>query len=435
MSPEFACNLLETLPLPPWKKELDWGLYITRRWERRIPFSSYVRPKINAASNGFWGQATSFSQFGLLAAELQLRILSVCSISTLFQLMHVSSTLRAEASKLFWANPSAYFLVDAYWLLDGGYPGYQCSDLAFLQNVQNVEIEYEPSTNNDIWPRLGGEMAIRHDRITTFWNSIKRRFPRIQRVVVNQNGEPGIWRGADAVPPPLQALVQACPLSINISVLVSKRQPLPNADTSTKVQPRQIWQRSNLRFRANHVWTQLEFRHNKTILLPMRQFDGLVGKFEVLKHRCLRIQLQQYGLWPLAIEALDRHQFNNGRNNPFTCPWPECNTYFEKAGQWTVHAAVFHYQQPSHFSVLPDEIRVLLEGRASVLEDSIAQARTQFGRIKEEWDSAGQDERSAIGRVWIEQLEETNIWDAAGQGPSKNKLWKDFLEWANGSSY
>jgi hypothetical protein len=82
--------------------------------------------------------------------------------------MHVSSALRADASKLFWANPSAYFLVDAYWLLDRGYPGYQCSDLTFLQNVQNVEIEYEPSTNNDIWPRLGEEMAIRQDRITTF---------------------------------------------------------------------------------------------------------------------------------------------------------------------------------------------------------------------------------------------------------------------------
>jgi hypothetical protein len=433
MRPEFACNLLEALPLPPWRKELDWGLYITRKWERRIPFSTYVRPKISTTTNSFQGQATSCPQFGALAAELQLRIISACSISTLFQLMHVSSALRADASKLFWANPSAYFLVDAYWLLDGGYPGYQCSDSTFLQNVQNVEIEYEPSTNNDIWPRLGEEMAIRQDRITTFWSSIERRFPQVKRVVLNQNGEPGIWGGVDAVPPPLQALVQACPLRIEISVFVSKRQPLPNANTSTEIQPRQTWQRSNLRFGANHVWTELEFRPIKTILLPIRQFDGLVGRFEVLKHMCLRIQLQQYGLWPLAIEALDRHHFDNGRNKPFACPWPECDAFFDKAGQWTVHAALLHYQHPSQFRILPDEIRVLLEERASMFEDSIAQARTQFSRIKKEWGNAGQDERSAIRRVWTEQLE--NMWDAAREGASENKLWENFVEWANGSSY
>jgi hypothetical protein len=148
---------------------------------------------------------------------------------------------------------------------------------------------------------------------------------------------------------------------------------------------------------------------------------------------CLRIQLQQYGLWPLAIEALDRHHFDNGRNKPFACPWPECDAFFDKAGQWTVHAALLHYQHPSQFRILPDEIRVLLEERASMFEDSIAQARTQFSRIKKEWGNAGQDERSAIRRVWTEQLE--NMWDAAREGASENKLWENFVEWANGSSY
>jgi hypothetical protein len=70
-----------------------------------------------------------------------------------------------------------------------------------------------------------------------------------------------------------------------------------------------------------------------------------------------------------------------------------------------------------------------------LLEESITQARTQLGRIKKEWDIAGPDERSGIERVWTEQLEKENIWDAAGEGASENKLWKDFVEWANGSSY
>lgn len=435
MRPEFACNLLETLPLPPWKEELNWGLHTTRKWEKRIPFSYYVQPTTSTITNSFRGQATSFHRFSTLAAELQLRILSVCPASTLFQLMHVSSTLRTEASKLFWANPGAYFVVDANWLLDGGYLGYQCCDIAFLQNVQNVEVEYEPSTNNDIWPRFIGNKKIRQDRIITFWDSITRRFPQAKSVVINQNGEPGIWGGVDTVPPPLQALVEACPHTIKICVLVSERQSLSSAETSTGIQTVSTWQRATYRFEPSRTWTKLESRHSQTVLLPISPFDGLVGRFEVLKQRCLRIQLQQYGLWPLAIEALDRYHFDSGKNDPFACPWQECNAYFDKAGAWTVHAALSHYQYPTQFSILPDNIRSLCEQRASLLEESIRQAKTQFGKIQEEWINAGLDGQGAIERAWIGQLKYNRRWDASIERAGKNKIWADFIEWASESSY
>jgi hypothetical protein len=59
----------------------------------------------------------------------------------------------------------------------------------------------------------------------------------------------------------------------------------------------------------------------------------------------------------------------------------------------------------------------LCDERASVLEESSRQARTQFGRIREEWDNAGLDERGAIERVWTEQVR-----DAAEVGARENKL-------------
>jgi hypothetical protein len=435
MRPEFACNLLEALPLPPWTKDVAGDLHVTRKWEKRIPFPCYVQPTPPSTTATRRGQATSFTQFSTLAAELQLRILSVCSPSTLFQLMHVSPTLRAEASKLFWANPHAYFLVDAYWLLDGGYAGYQCCSLGFLQNVQNVEIEYEPSVNNDIWPQYNGNMAIRQDRITTFWESIKQRFPQLKRVIINQNGEPGIWKGVNAVPPPLQAIVQACPCTVEICVLVVERRSPPSTEPSTRVKPLPAWQQSTYQFRAGDVWTKLEPRHRETILLPTRRFKGLVGRYEVLKHRCQRIQLQQYGLWPLAIEALDRHYFDNGRNKPFTCPLPECNAYFGEAGVWTVHAAVSHYQHREQFDILPAELRAEWEERAGLLEKSITQARTQFSILQQEWDTAGADRRAAIKRIWEQQLEENGMWGVGNEEVQGGKIWRDFIEWACGSGY
>ncbi|PVH93844.1 hypothetical protein DM02DRAFT_634207 [Periconia macrospinosa] len=436
MHPEFACNLLEALSLPPWREKLDWGLHITSKWEKRILFSSYVRPITSTSTtNSYEGRAASFPHFGKLSAELQLHILGVCSASTLFQLMRVSSALRTEASKLFWANPNAYFVVDAWWLLDGGYPGYQCCDLAFLQNVQNVEIAYEPYLNRDIWPEKNGERAVRQDLITTFWNSIKRRFPRVKRVSINHSGEPRIGGGFDTVPPPLQALVQACPCTIEISVLILERQHFPSADTSTEIQPRETWQKSQYRLTGGHVWERADSRHSETILLPMRQFRGLVGRFETLKHRSWRIQLQQQGLWPLAIEALDRHHFDQGRNEPFACPWPECDAYFDKGGAWTKHAVVSHYQHAGPFSILPDEIRALFEERAILLEERRGQAKTQFSRMRDEWNNAGQEERIAMERVWTEQLESNNLGDVTGGKASNNKIWECFLEWANGSYY
>lgn len=244
MRPEFTCSLLETLPLHPWKEELVWNLHATNNWEKRIPFSYYVQPTTSTITNVSGRQATSFHQFSLLAAELQLRILNSCPTATLFQLMRVSSILRAEASKLFWLNPDAHFLGEAYWLLNGGYPGYHCYGPAFLENLQNVEIEYEPSTNKDIWPRFTGNNKIQLDLITTFWESVKWRFPQVKKIVINQNGGPGIWKSADIVPPPLQALVETCSPTIEIRDLVPERKPLPNAETNTEIQPVTTWQRS-----------------------------------------------------------------------------------------------------------------------------------------------------------------------------------------------
>ena len=76
--------------------------------------------------------------------EIQLHILAMCSTSTLFQLMHVSSKLRIEVSKLFWAKGDAYFLAEAQWLLDEAYSGHSFWDMDFLTHVQNLEVEYQP---------------------------------------------------------------------------------------------------------------------------------------------------------------------------------------------------------------------------------------------------------------------------------------------------
>src|SRR3954462_7655609 len=98
MSARFALNAPAALSHPPWTKGLERDFYMTTDGEKLIPFHTYVR---------FSGNCTPASQpsqtlwiFNRLPEEIQLHILAMCSASTLFQLMHVSSKLRIEASKL-----------------------------------------------------------------------------------------------------------------------------------------------------------------------------------------------------------------------------------------------------------------------------------------------------------------------------------------------
>jgi hypothetical protein len=150
MHPEFACNLIATLSQPPWTEELDWSLHTNSEWEKRIPFHTYVQS--NRVASRVIEQDSLFLDFGALPMELQLRILALCPANTLFQVMHASPSLRTEASKLFWALPNASFLIQASWLLDGGYPGYTYIELPFLHHVQKVEIEYSFRDEETICP-------------------------------------------------------------------------------------------------------------------------------------------------------------------------------------------------------------------------------------------------------------------------------------------
>jgi hypothetical protein len=428
MFPEFACNLSATLSYPPWRNDLDWGLYTTKEWEKRTTFHSYVQP--GAATACLPGQVSSFPRFSTLPAELQLRVLSFCPARTLFQVMRVSSTLRTEASKLFWANPNAFFVVEAYWLLDGGYPGNTCWDMAFLHHVQQVEIEYYPGAGNTICPQEVGEISVRQDLILCFWKSFKQRFPNAKRVIINQNWETtSCWSDTEPVALPLRTLIQYCPPGINVSAFVLEKNPL--IDNSTIITSKKSWQRSLYQPTADGRWEtlQLDGRHT-TLFMPTKQFSGPVGEFRGLAYECERIACQKYGLWPLMIEALDRHHFDGGRNESFTCPAFGCDAYFAKAGEWTVHAVKLHCQgwrAGEPMVLLPNELRAVFEEKENALEARREKIIKRYKEMFEDWNEEGGQRRRKTERGWIEQLENDAAWDT-GEKARESKLWRELLQ-------
>lgn len=80
-------------------------------------------------------------------------------------------------------------------------------------------------------------------------------------------------------------------------------------------------------------------------MMPAKQFIGLVSEFKKLRHDFFQnLHLQRYGLWPLMVEALDRHQFDGGKEGPFPCVIPDCHVYLDKLGAWKLRAAEAHFQ-------------------------------------------------------------------------------------------
>ncbi|KAH7093586.1 hypothetical protein FB567DRAFT_515715 [Paraphoma chrysanthemicola] len=426
MLEQYACNLNAMLSHPPWQRDLDWSLHSTIKWEKRIPFQAYVRRDPIAAPPLING--SQFPQFSALPAELQLRILSFCPANTLFQVMRVSSTLRFEASKLFWTNPEAFFLIKAHWILDGGYAGDTTIDLRFLYHVQKVEIAYCLGYDQAIGD--DGQASTPQDQAATFWRTLVQRLPSAKQVVILQNWRiPWWWQEDGPVARPLRMLLQACPNDIEGAALVLEESTA--ADELTSVLPTQRYHRSLYQLRAGGGWVKSRKTcHTSTILIPPKQFNGVVGRYHKLAYDVKRGRYQKYADWPLMIEALDRHHFEKKRDMPFICPFPNCDTHIAKAGTWTVHAVERHcmeWSKDTLMNLLPDELRATFKKRNDTRSEEEKQLDMEYRKLFEDWNAQGKHKRKETQHAWMNQLKNDPAWDT-GEEAGKSRLWTQYWQ-------
>jgi hypothetical protein len=427
MSAKFACNLIATLSQPPWTEELDWSLHTNFDWEKRVPFYAYVQP--NCAAPRATEQGSLFPKFGALPTELQLRILALCPANTLFQVMHALPSLRTEASKLFWTMPNASFLIQASWLLDGGYPGFTYIELSFLQYVKRVEIEYSGEAEATICSYDEQGSTPRQELILRFWTSLIQRLPDAEEVVIVQNWtSPNSMEDQELVAHPLRMLIQACPPRIDVAAIVMEFDDSP-VNTYTPLLPAKWWQRWLYQPAASGSWVKSHERWgNTTVLPPTKRFIGPVGEFQGLLYQRERHSYQKWGLWPLMIEALDRHHFDKGRNRPFTCPVPGCNTYIARVGEWSIHAAELHSQESRRgdpIALLPDELRVVFKERLGTLTEMGSELDRQHVRLFKDWTTQSKEKRREIQRKWMDQLKNDPNWNT-GKKAGESRLWTRF---------
>lgn len=432
MLPYAPCNLRRTLSLPPWKRGLDWNTHMTIGGEKRVPFHAYVHSRsidtmpLQQLDSDIW-------ILNRLAPELRLHVLAMCLPDTLFRLMQVSSTLRKDASDLFWAKQNAYFTVEARWLLTGGYPGDTYIDVPFLVNVRKVEVGFQPVDGDSICLPSDEAVKIQYTFISEFWGTLQTRFPHLEEVVINYDGDVLPWKWQGQRPPlAVQLLLENCPNGIISSALVidTKRFPNPNKSSRLPICVRKRWafQRS-----ATGAWNKSEPNNDREIILiPTKVFTGPVGQFMELRYQWdWKIPLQRYGLWPLLVEAVDRYYFDNGCNDPFPCLLPNCTAFFEQAGAWSIHAAEAHYREWEQlFDIIPGEGKVALVKRKHALDDRVKEVQQQFRQIMDQWNKDDGLHQQKVQCSWMEQLASDAAWETKETG-QENRLWGDFLNYTD----
>lgn len=164
--------------------------------------------------------------------------------------------------------------------------------------------------------------------------------------------------------------------------------------------------------------------------MPTKRLDGPVGDFKAIRHKEDRRLLKQHALWPLMIEAIDRHYSSVGKDNPFFCPFSGCSAHFAKAGEWTTHALSSHAQMwrvGEPMEILPDSLRVAFTAKADALKEEKEQVDKHYRRLFSDWNEQGEQRRKELERGWMIQLETDEAWKT-GKKARESRLWAEFLE-------
>jgi hypothetical protein len=207
--------------------------------------------------------------------------------------------------------------------------------------------------------------------------------------------------------------------------------------------PANKWQRAFYRRTTEGGWARTRIEeHHTAILMPAKQFNGRVGEFLKVAYKLSMLKLQERAVGPLMLEAIDRHHFNDGENDAFSCPVHGCSAFFSRAGEWTDHAIERHFNMYDLLNVvsylkqwraggqndiLSEELRVGFEQRTIDLHNRRNELEGQTFRYAVDWVSADEEGRNGIKREWMEQLETDPLWATESDGEN-NEVWSAFAD-------
>ncbi|KAF2999027.1 hypothetical protein E8E13_008267 [Curvularia kusanoi] len=394
-----------------WRKPLDLTIPSTWEGELKVPFPTFVRNKDWTVSE------TVFPQYTRLPAELQLRILQLCDQPSLFELMHTSRHIRAEAQKLFFSEPNTWYRVEADWLLAGGHAGETIHDMSFLACAKQVYVEFDWMTERT-WM---DEESLEHwvgteeealatgyggtdERMQNFWRTVQRCLPQVNHIVVGDDHDRSDYHDGQLPTGLYRKVGEMCPREIRVSV------DLLRGDGSTNNRlKRAMWQlaiaQGAVSTKASQAWKSCQRLTQPNVVPPKKPFHGPVGRFLEYDTLSKDIQEQKRAIRVHRIIAVERLHFN-WTHKSFTCASSGCHLQFQQPEEYTTHVIpTKHDKRLNEKQELPEYLERLFTRNDERL-DELARLRVEKERsLIAWWGQKGSAQRYDAVKESLHQLE------------------------------
>jgi hypothetical protein len=407
------------VPNGPWAGPLNWGLYATYYGDTHVPFARHVRlePMGHPPSN--------FLLFQSLPVEVQLHILRFCDSATLFWLMQVCCAIRREASKLFWSDPSVWYIIDGSWLLAGGFAGHAHYDINALGCMRRIVVDFAElqPLHAQVWDDgvCNGVVEFTEEdvmrRIHDFWQTLQGRFPCATHVVLS---EAFALPHGSSLPLGQKRMAEACPKSVSVYVSFLAREK----GTEERLK-RSLWQCvRNSHDPASADWEQVTTRSwiQQGVSPPPKQFHGPVGTYSRYRflERCSHYQQRARRL--LVLQAVEAYYLQH-KDFAFICPTAGCNVQFRSPGQWTAHAIEDRHDVDI---LLPSEhLRTLFAQHDTRLALLKTQVREILVAMQVAWGNQGSQQRQQAQQDFLSQLQQDPLY--THQRPAdQSTIWRHY---------
>jgi hypothetical protein len=319
--------------------------------------------------------------------------------------------MRAEAKKLFWSYPDAWYCVDGTWLYDGRYTGDTEHDIDFLACVKqlDVSLEYlgpehwmEGIQYDELVDNLEGMLAEapiallqRTDkRICDFWQTLQHRCPRATCVILSITA--GLLRPNNSLSVLEKRIVNMCPAGISVfaSLLQGDGSRLKGWDSRME---RNLWRLTGEDALQTSKWELIcPTWTQRNIFPPHKEFRGPVGWFQRGHYKYHRFNSQNLATRVLLNEAIERDHFYK-QHKPFNCFNPKCDAWFNLIGEWTQHANKTRHDEGV---APPDNVKALFN-----------QHKNKLKRLEQEMNDA----QRSIFNAW--NLINGKSGEELGEGP------------------
>ncbi|PVI08620.1 hypothetical protein DM02DRAFT_607992 [Periconia macrospinosa] len=391
----------KAIPRGYWKKPMDFTLLKNFQGELHVLFTRHVRQLSPTIPN------TSFSQYSNLPAEIRLRVVRSCDKATLFQLMHTSRETRAEAKRLFFSDPGAWYCVHSDWLRSGGHPDHTLDDMNFLACIERLCIEdgWLLETPTD-------------DRIRKFWNVVRSLFPRVKHILLSEHNR---RLPDEGLPEAYKKIAKMCPLNIHIS------SSLLVAEESIRGRlKRKTWRRSSA-INDTQEWTECADHEGQLVNPPYREFRGRVGEFDKGGAMLKEISDQESAIRMHRMAAIEKFHFE-GSPKPFSCPAPDCDAWFEHPEEYTTHAIKTRHDKTAE---LPEPFKPVFTENRERLNRLWERYRGIDNSFREWYGEWGSEQRRDAEKEVLYELEHDPLY-AQDQTVTEHRILEGIRRYIDG---